>query len=125
MRPAHTVSAREESGEGPKECDEPPEEDNLAAVTQKQILAHLEPRLIQSDVFAVSHDQANPYRTTDQVADVVAADRWQRVMSQDPRGKAIEPGSLPIEDPCQHGRDRTGEATAEDIGQIMGADKNT
>jgi hypothetical protein len=46
-------------------------------------------------------------------------------MSQDPRGKAIEPGSLPIEDPCQHGRDHTGEAAAEDIGQIVGADKNT
>ena len=45
-------------------------------------------------------------------------------MSQDPRGKAIEPGSLSIEDPCQHGRDRTSEAAAEDIGQIVGADKN-
>jgi hypothetical protein len=50
---------------------------------------------------------------------------WHRTMSQDSRGKAIEPGSLPIEDPCQHGRDRTGEAAAEDIGQIVSADKNT
>ena len=46
-------------------------------------------------------------------------------MSQDPRGKAIEPGSLPVEHPYQHGRDHTGEAAAEDIGQIVGADKNT
>ena len=45
-------------------------------------------------------------------------------LSQDAGGKAIEPGSLSIEDPCQHGRDRTGEAAAEDIGQIVGADKN-
>src|SRR5467141_4341343 len=44
-------------------------------------------------------------------------------MSQDPRGKAIEPGSLPIEDPYRHGRDHGGEAAAEDIGQIVGADK--
>ena len=31
----------------------------------------------------------------------------------------------PIEAPCQNGRDRTGEVAAEDIGQIVGADKNT
>ena len=48
-----------------------------------------------------------------------------RAMSKDSRGKAIEPGSLPIEDPCKHGRDRAGEAAAEDIGQIVGTDKNT
>ncbi len=45
-------------------------------------------------------------------------------MSQDPRGKAIKPGPLPIEDPYQHGRDHGNEAAAEDIGQIVGADKN-
>ena len=45
-------------------------------------------------------------------------------MSQDSRGKTIKPGSFPIEDPCQHGRDHTGEAAAEDVGQIVGADKN-
>src|SRR5258708_15460991 len=72
MRPAHTVYARKESREGPKKGDEPPEEDNLAAMPQKQILAHLEPQLIEPDVSAVSRDQANPNRTTDQVADIVA-----------------------------------------------------
>jgi hypothetical protein len=41
-------------------------------------------------------------------------------MSQDPGGKAIEPGSLAIEDPNQHGSDHTGEAAAEDIGQKSG-----
>jgi hypothetical protein len=65
---------REKSGVGPEKGDEPAEEDNLPAVAQKQILAHLEPRLIESDVSAVSGDQADPDRTTDQVADVVAYD---------------------------------------------------
>ena len=46
----------------------------------------------------------------------VAGDHWHRAVSEDSRGKAIKPGSLPIEAPCQHGRDRTGEAAAEDIG---------
>ena len=54
-----------------------------------------------------------------------AGDHWHRAMSQDSRGKTIKPGSFPIEDPCQHGRDHTGEAAAEDVGQIVGADKNT
>src|SRR5712664_1570699 len=77
MRPAHTVYAREESGEGSKKGDEPPEEDNLAAVSQKQILPYFKPRLIQSDVSAVSRDQADPDRTTHQVADIVAYDGGQ------------------------------------------------
>jgi hypothetical protein len=55
----------------------------------------------------------------------MSADIANRAMSEDSRGKAIEPGSLPIEDPCQHGRDHTGEAAAEDVGQIVSADKNT
>src|SRR5712692_4460685 len=45
-------------------------------------------------------------------------------MSQDPGGKAIEPRSFPKESPCQHGRDQAHEAAAEDIGQIVGTDKN-
>jgi hypothetical protein len=60
MRPAHAVYTREKSGVGPEKGDEPAEEDNLPAVAQKQILAHLEPRLIESDVSAVSDDQADP-----------------------------------------------------------------
>src|SRR5712672_168903 len=45
-------------------------------------------------------------------------------MSQDPGGKAIEPRSFPKESSYQHGRDQAHEAAAEDIGQIVGADKN-
>ncbi len=45
-------------------------------------------------------------------------------MSKDLRGEAIEPRSLPIENPNQRSRDHAGKAPAEDVGQIMGADKN-
>ena len=56
MRPAHAVYAREESGEGSKKGDEPPDEDYLAAVSQKQVLPHLEPRFREADVSAVPRD---------------------------------------------------------------------
>src|SRR5713101_6016396 len=45
-------------------------------------------------------------------------------MSQDPGGKAIAPRSFPKESPYQHGRAQALDAAAEDIGQIVGANKN-
>jgi hypothetical protein len=45
-----------------------------------------------------------------------AGDHRQRVLSQDPRGKAIESRSLLIEDPYQHGSAQGDEAAAKDIG---------
>jgi len=56
MMPAHAVCAGEESGVGPKYGYKPPEEHDLAAVPQKQILADLEPQLIEPDIFSVSRD---------------------------------------------------------------------
>ena len=60
MMPAHTVCAGEESGVGPKYGDKPPEEYDLAAVPQKQILADLEPQLIEPDILSLSHNEPTP-----------------------------------------------------------------
>src|SRR5665647_1242789 len=74
MRPVHPIGAGEESGVGPKKSHESPKKDDFAAVPQKQILTDLEPRLIETNVFAVSRKQADTNRTTNQVANVIADD---------------------------------------------------
>jgi hypothetical protein len=68
MRRAHAVGAREYGGKDSQQGDESAEEDDLAAVPDKEILADLETVLVKPDVPAVAHEQAEPDRAADHVA---------------------------------------------------------
>ena len=54
MAPGHEIGPGEDRREGAQEGHEAPEENNLAAMPAKQVLAQLEPALIESAIFRQS-----------------------------------------------------------------------
>src|ERR1700738_4543022 len=85
MAPGHEIGPGEDSGKRAQKGHEAPEEDNLAAMPAKQVLAHLEPAFVKRDVTAIATDQAQPDRPADQVAEIVSDDRRQSGDADDGR----------------------------------------
>src|SRR5689334_25269024 len=83
--PAHTVGAGQEGGPRAQDGDKAPEEHDLAAVTQKEILAELQAPSVQVDDVAEAAQQAIAALAPDEEAQVVAEDGARRRRRDDER----------------------------------------
>ena len=72
--PVHAVHAGQNARQNAQHGNEATEEHDLAAVTQEQVLADLQPGLVEPEVAPVARDQRRADPAADQVADIVTQD---------------------------------------------------
>src|SRR5580704_13665897 len=78
LRPRHAIGAGHDAGDGAQDRDELGDDDDLAAVTQEQILAEFYPRFVDPNIAAVAQQQPIAEIAADQIADAATDDRGDR-----------------------------------------------